>query len=134
MRKCDIWFMRFALAPDATHMCCSNTAEDVRVEDERRGGRAHRTRHRERTLAHKRCVKAVRQTTMTRMGESSSRRRRGHDVAVGLVDAEPAGKRRRGEEGGDGEGRRDGRKEGDEGVDGGDVVTGASGDTIEILD
>ena len=140
LRKCDIWFMRFALAPDATHMCCGNTAGEVfvwRMGGVGGGHAAHATASA--TLAHKRCVKAVRQTAMTADGRIViAACDEGTVWRWDLVDAGPSGggsvggeKRARTEKD---DANEDEKGRGDEGVDGGDVVTGASGDTIEILD
>ena len=133
LRKCDIWFMRFALAPDATHMCCGNTAGEVFVWRMGGAGVAHSAASA--TLAHKRCVRAVRQTAMTADGrmviaacdEGTVWRWDLVDVGVGGAGSGVGEKRAR-------PGKDDETDENvDEGVDGGDVA-GATGDTIEILD
>ena len=135
LRKCDIWFMRFALAPDATHMCCGNTAGEVFVWRMGGAGVAHSAASA--TLAHKRCVRAVRQTAMTADGrmviaacdEGTVWRWDLVDVGVGGGAGSGVGEKR----------ARPGKDDDetdenvDEGVDGGDVA-GATGDTIEILD
>lgn len=136
LRKCDIWFMRFALAPDLTHMCCGNTAGEVFVW---RMGSAGRHAAACATLAHKRCVKAVRQTAMTADGrtviaacdEGTVWRWDLVDVKKDFKSGAGAGEKKRARTEKE---KDDATDEGvDEGVDGGDV-TGATGDTIEILD
>ena len=89
-------------------------------------------------MAHKRCVKAVRQTAMTADGRIViAACDEGTVWRWDLVDAGAGGgsvggeKRARTEKD---DANEDEKGRGDEGVDGGDVVTGASGDTIEILD
>ena len=65
LKKCDIWFMRFSLDPNMTHMCAGNTAGEVFV------WRMHaRNTAASATLVHKQCKKAVRQTAMSADGKT----------------------------------------------------------------
>ena len=91
------------------------------------------------TLAHKRCVKAVRQTAMTADGrtviaacdEGTVWRWDLVDVKKDFKSGAGAGEKKRARTEKE---KDDATDEGvDDGVDGGDV-TGATGDTIEILD